>query len=129
MDGYSVSITLDEAREIIKKQKNKEKGAPVYFQELVLYMGALRVVRAHERGDKLPEQGFYYPIEPSLSFLGKFQKKIKKIGDKLENKIHITMFSGISKVVNKKWKDNFLFKKFLNYLRRLKIWKKKKINQ
>ena len=121
MDGYSVSITLDEAREIIKKQENKEKGAPVYFQELVLYMGALRVVRAHERGDKLPEQGFYYPIEPSLSFLGKFQKKIKKIGDKLENKIHITMFSGISKVVNRKWKDNFLFKKFLNYLRRLKI--------
>ena len=34
MDGYSVSITLDEAREIIKKQKNKEKGAPVYFQNL-----------------------------------------------------------------------------------------------
>ena len=29
MDGDSVSITLDEAREIIKKQKNKEKGAPV----------------------------------------------------------------------------------------------------
>ena len=57
MDGYSVSITLDEAREI-KKQENKEKGAPVYFQELVLYMGALRVVRAHERGDKLQNKDF-----------------------------------------------------------------------
>ena len=106
MGLYSVSISLDEAREIVKKQKNKEKDAPVYFEELVLYMGALRVINAYERGEKIPDQEFYYPVDPSLKiysrFTERFRKRIKNLGISKENTMHIKMFSGISKFFNKK---------------------------
>ena len=108
MGLYSVSISLDEAREIVKKQKNKdkEKDAPVYFEELVLYMGARRVISAYERGEKIPDQEFYYPVDPSLKiysrFTERFRKRIKNLGISKENTMHIKMFSGISKFFNKK---------------------------